>query len=145
MEDINRIKVVLAEKKRTNVWLANQIGMNPATVSKWCTYSSQPELPTLKEVTKPHVIMPISAISLTRKYLLGNLMFVKSLSLTRRLTQRKLKKTRNFLKNMPKEGLYTLPDVSLSNSESNISYISMEQNIDINPPKVFISYTYDTQ
>ena len=44
MKDINRIKVVLAEKKRTNKWLAEQMGVNPTTVSKWCTNSSQPDL-----------------------------------------------------------------------------------------------------
>lgn len=40
--DYNRIKVVLAEKKRTNNWLAEQLGKDPATVSKWCTNSAQP-------------------------------------------------------------------------------------------------------
>lgn len=49
MEDINRIKVVLAEKKRTNRWLAEELGKDPATVSKWCTNSSQPDLSTLKK------------------------------------------------------------------------------------------------
>ena len=52
MEDINRLKVVLAEKKRTNSWLANELGKNPATISKWCTNSSQPDLPTLKKVAE---------------------------------------------------------------------------------------------
>lgn len=52
MEDINRLKVVLAEKKRTNSWLASELGKNPATVSKWCTNSSQPDLPTLKKVAE---------------------------------------------------------------------------------------------
>lgn len=52
MEDINRIKVVLAEKKRTNRWLAEEIGRDPATVSKWCTNSSQPDLSTLKKVAE---------------------------------------------------------------------------------------------
>lgn len=52
MEDINRIKVVLAEKKRTNRWLAKEIGKDPATVSKWCTNSSQPDLSTLKKVAE---------------------------------------------------------------------------------------------
>lgn len=52
MEDINRIKVVLAEKKRTNRWLAEEIGKDPATVSKWCTNSSQPDLSTLKKVAE---------------------------------------------------------------------------------------------
>ena len=36
-KDINRIKVVLAEKKRTNKWLAEQLVCAPTTVSKWCT------------------------------------------------------------------------------------------------------------
>jgi transcriptional regulator with XRE-family HTH domain len=49
MEDINRIKVFLAEKKRTNRWLAEEIRKGPATVSKWCTNSSQPDLLTLKK------------------------------------------------------------------------------------------------
>ena len=43
-KDINRIKVVLVEKKRTNKWLAEQLGKDPATVSKWCTNTSQPGL-----------------------------------------------------------------------------------------------------
>ena len=50
MEDINRIKVVLAEKKRTNKWLAEQMGVNPTTVSKWCTNSSQPDLGNLLRI-----------------------------------------------------------------------------------------------
>ena len=50
MEDINRIKVVLVEKKRTNKWLAEQLGVNPSTVSKWCTNSSQPDLPSLLKI-----------------------------------------------------------------------------------------------
>lgn len=51
-EDINRIKVVLAEKKRTNKWLAEKLGKDPATVSKWCTNSAQPGLETLVEVAR---------------------------------------------------------------------------------------------
>lgn len=50
MADINRLKVVLAEKKRTNKWLAEQLGKDPATVSKWCTNTSQPDLQTLTKV-----------------------------------------------------------------------------------------------
>lgn len=52
MEDINRIKVVLAEKKRTNRWLAEELGKDPATISKWCTNSSQPDLSTLKKAAE---------------------------------------------------------------------------------------------
>ena len=51
-QDINRLKVVLAEKKRTNKWLSEQIGKDPATVSKWCTNTLQPNLETLVEIAK---------------------------------------------------------------------------------------------
>ena len=51
-KDINRIKVVLADKKRTNKWLAEQLGKDPATVSKWCTNSSQPTLETMMKIAK---------------------------------------------------------------------------------------------
>lgn len=51
-EDINRLKVVLAERKRTNKWLAEQLGKDPATVSKWCTNKAQPGLETLVEISK---------------------------------------------------------------------------------------------
>ena len=49
-KDINRLKVVLVEKKRTGRWLAEQLGKDPATVSKWCTNSSKPSLETLLEI-----------------------------------------------------------------------------------------------
>lgn len=51
-KDINRIKVVLAEQKRTNKWLAQQLGKDPATVSKWCTNTAQPSLETLSEIAR---------------------------------------------------------------------------------------------
>lgn len=51
-KDLNRLKVVLAEKKRTNKWLAEQLGKDPATISKWCTNSAQPNLETLIEIAK---------------------------------------------------------------------------------------------
>ena len=50
MEDINRIKVVLVEKKRTSKWLSEQMGVAPSTVSKWCTNSSQPDLGNLLKI-----------------------------------------------------------------------------------------------
>lgn len=50
MEDLNRIKVVLVEKKRTAKWLAEELGKNPATVSKWCTNVSHPDLYTLDKI-----------------------------------------------------------------------------------------------
>lgn len=51
-KDINRIKVVLAEKKRTNKWLAEQLGKDPATVSKWCTNACQPPMETYIKISK---------------------------------------------------------------------------------------------
>ena len=50
--DINRLKVVLVEKKKTNKWLCEQLGVNPSTVSKWCTNSSQPDLQTLVKIAR---------------------------------------------------------------------------------------------
>lgn len=52
MEDLNRLKVVLVEKKKTSKWLAGELGKNPSTVSKWCTNVSQPDLYTLKRITQ---------------------------------------------------------------------------------------------
>lgn len=49
---LNRLKVVLAEKRRTNKWLAEQLGVDPATVSKWCTNSALPNLENLLEIAK---------------------------------------------------------------------------------------------
>lgn len=51
-KDINRLKVVLVEKKRTNKWLADTLGKDPATVSKWCTNTAQPGLETLLEIAR---------------------------------------------------------------------------------------------
>ena len=50
MEDINRIKMVLFEKKRTARWLSEQMGVTPSTVSKWCTNTSQPDLATILKI-----------------------------------------------------------------------------------------------
>lgn len=49
---LNRIKVVLAEKQLTNKWLAEQLGKDPATISKWCTNTAQPNLENLVEIAK---------------------------------------------------------------------------------------------
>ena len=51
-EAINRIKVVLVDKNKTNKWLAEQLGKDPATVSKWCTNTSQPGIETLIEIAR---------------------------------------------------------------------------------------------
>lgn len=50
-EGINRLKKVLVEKKTTGKWLAEQLGKNPSTVSKWCSNVSQPDLATLVKVS----------------------------------------------------------------------------------------------
>lgn len=52
MEDINRLKLVLVEKKKTGKWLAEQLDKNPSTVSKWCSNVSQPDLATLVKVAE---------------------------------------------------------------------------------------------
>lgn len=49
---LNRIKAVLADKDKTNKWLAEQLGKDPATVSKWSTNASQPPLETLLMIAK---------------------------------------------------------------------------------------------
>ncbi len=51
-KNINRIKSVLADKMKTNKWLAGQLGVAPTTVSKWCTNGSQPPLETLIKIAK---------------------------------------------------------------------------------------------
>ena len=52
MKDLNRIKIVLVEKKKTSRWLAEQLGKNISTVSKWCTNTSQPDLQTLDKIAE---------------------------------------------------------------------------------------------
>lgn len=51
-KDLNRIKVMLAEKKRTSKWLADELGKDPATISKWCTNATQPPLESLMQIAK---------------------------------------------------------------------------------------------
>lgn len=51
-EKINRIKVVLVEKEKTGKWLAEQLGKNEATVSRWCSNTSQPSLEMLVQIAQ---------------------------------------------------------------------------------------------
>ena len=51
-QKLNRIKAVLAETGHTGKWLAEQLGKDPVTVSKWCTNTSQPDLYTLAEISR---------------------------------------------------------------------------------------------
>lgn len=52
MEDLNRLKVVLVEQKKTSKWLAAELRKDPSTISKWCTNVSQPDLQTLYRIAK---------------------------------------------------------------------------------------------
>ena len=49
---LNRIKVVLAEKNKSNKWLAEQLGKDQATISKWVTNTTQPNLEKLLQIAK---------------------------------------------------------------------------------------------
>jgi len=51
MEKLNRIKGALADAGRTNLWLADKLGRDPVTVSKWCTNKTQPDLQTLSKIS----------------------------------------------------------------------------------------------
>ena len=56
MEDLNQLKLVLVKKKKTNKWLAEQLGVNQATVSKWCTNTTQPRsLLNKRTLSLPHL------------------------------------------------------------------------------------------
>ena len=50
MKKLNRIKGALADAGKTNIWLAEKVGRDPVTVSKWCTNASQPDLSTLSKI-----------------------------------------------------------------------------------------------
>ena len=63
----NRIKVVLADKKRTNKWLSEQLGCAPTTVSKWCTNSSQPSLESIEKIANLFDIDYTELIRIDRK------------------------------------------------------------------------------
>ena len=51
-KNLNRIKVMLAERNQTNKWLAEQVGKDPATVSKWVTNASQPSLEVIFKIAE---------------------------------------------------------------------------------------------
>jgi len=63
-KDINRIKIALAEKKRINKWLAEQLGCTPTTVSKWCTNVCQPPMETYLKIAK---LLNVEQAELVRK------------------------------------------------------------------------------
>jgi putative transcriptional regulator len=58
---INRIKVVLVEKSLSSKWLAEQLGKNEATISRWCTNDVQPPLTTLVKIAE---VLKVSVVEL---------------------------------------------------------------------------------
>lgn len=52
MANLNRLKTVLADAGQTNKWLAEQLGKDPVTISKWCTNTTQPDLQTLSRISE---------------------------------------------------------------------------------------------
>ena len=52
MENLNRLKAVLADSGKTNKWLAEQLGKDPVTISKWCTNTTQPSLEILLRISE---------------------------------------------------------------------------------------------
>ena len=60
---LNRIKVVLAEKNKSNKWLAEQLDKDPAMVSKWVTNTNQPNIETLIQISK---VLDVSVNDLLR-------------------------------------------------------------------------------
>ena len=60
-EKINRLKIVLVEQGKTGKWLAGQLGKNEATVSRWCSNTSQPSLEMLMKIA---AILNVDARSL---------------------------------------------------------------------------------
>ena len=52
MANLNRLKVVLVERRKTGKWLAEQLGKDPSTVSKWCSNTTQPPLDILVNIAK---------------------------------------------------------------------------------------------
>ena len=51
MQNLNRLKAVLADSGKTNKWLAEQLGKDPVTISKWCTNTTQPDMYTLAKIS----------------------------------------------------------------------------------------------
>lgn len=52
MKELNRLKVVLVEQKKSGKWLAEQLGKDPATVSRWCNNRSQPSVETFARISE---------------------------------------------------------------------------------------------
>ena len=66
IERINRLKVVLVEQNRTGKWLAEQLGKNEATISRWCSNTSQPSLEMLVKIASILKVDPRTLINSNR-------------------------------------------------------------------------------
>ena len=66
MEDVNRLKTLLIEKKKTSKWLSEQLEITPSTVSKWCTDTSQPDIKTLAKIS---ILLDVSVVELYNQHL----------------------------------------------------------------------------
>ena len=62
-KDLNRLKLVLVEKKRTGLWLSEQLGVSNTTVSKWCSNVTQPSLPTINRIAELLEVDPRAIIT----------------------------------------------------------------------------------
>jgi transcriptional regulator with XRE-family HTH domain len=63
MKELNRQKVVLVEQKKTGKWLAEQLGKDPSTVSKWCSNKMQPSLEMLVKIARTLNVTPKDLIN----------------------------------------------------------------------------------
>lgn len=68
---INRLKIVLAERNKTGKWLAEQLGKNEATISRWRSNTSQPSLEMLIEIARVLNIDARELIVTTKKLFKG--------------------------------------------------------------------------
>jgi transcriptional regulator with XRE-family HTH domain len=65
---INRIKVVLAEQGKTNRWLAEAIGKNEATISRWCSNKAQPSIDVFRQIAEALDVDVRELLNTTKKY-----------------------------------------------------------------------------
>ncbi|MDD4412017.1 MAG: helix-turn-helix transcriptional regulator [Bacilli bacterium] len=65
---INRIKVVLAEQGKTNRWLAEAIGKNEATISRWCSNKAQPSIDVFRQIAEALDVDVRELLNTTKKH-----------------------------------------------------------------------------
>ncbi len=62
-QSINRIRVALAERNKTNRWLAEQMGKSEITISRWVQNKTQPSLEQLLQVAQILSVSPKDLIN----------------------------------------------------------------------------------